>query len=213
MIGGDFATKYPLRMVAGILRNRSEIGDWLNERRDQFPRGSEEIETVMKQLHSSRIPLTTSCGRVLDAVSAILGLCYERSYEGEPAMKLESAAQGGRDSLEIQPRIEGEVIRTSEMVHEIFANLDRVPVRDLAFSAQSCMARSLAVGAIAAASRLGVRTVGFTGGVACNEMITQILGNEIEHAGFRFLIHQAVPPGDGGLSFGQAIVAAESLRQ
>lgn len=213
MIGGDLATKYPLRMVAGILRTHSEIGDWLTERREQFPRGSGEIEMVLKQLHSSRIPMTTSCGRVLDAISAILGLCYERSYEGEPAMKLESAAQGGGDALRIEPRIEGQVVRTSEMVHEIFANLHRVSVRDLAFSAQSCMARSLAVGAIGAASRLSVGTVGFTGGVACNEMITRILKNEIEKAGFRFLVHQSVPPGDGGLSFGQAVVAARSLQQ
>lgn len=213
MVGGDLATKYPLRMVAGILRNHVEIREWLIERREHFPRGGEEIETVVKQLHSSRIPMTTSCGRVLDAVSSILGLCYERSYEGEAAMKLESAAQGGRDSLEIEPTMEGEVIRTSEIVHEIFANVDRLPVRDLAFSAQSCMARSLAVGAIAAASRLGVRTIGFTGGVACNEMITRILGDKIEQAGFRFLVHQAVPPGDGGLSFGQAVVAVQSLQQ
>ncbi len=213
MIGGDLATKYPLRMVAGILRSDPEIADWLTKRSSLFPRKTEETEAILNQLSSGKMPMTTSCGRVLDAVSAILGLCYERTYEGEPAMKLESAAQDGRDSLEIEPRIKGGIIETASMVREIFTNSGRIPIRDLAFSAQSYIARSLALGAISASSRFGVQTVGFTGGVAYNETITRILGNEVKRAGLRFLVHQMIPPGDGGLSLGQAVVAAENAER
>jgi hydrogenase maturation protein HypF len=180
------------------------------ERHDRFPHGTDEIQLVMRQLDSGNVPTTTSCGRVLDAVSAVLGLCYERSYEGEPAMKLESAAQGGKDSLNIRPRLRGEIIETSHMVREIFTNVGRIPVRDLAFSAQSYIARSLVACAIATATSQGVKTIGFTGGVACNELITQALETAVKQAGFRLLLHQSVPPGDGGLSLGQAVVAAQN---
>lgn len=212
MIGGDLATKYPLRMVAGILRDQDRITDWLLQREDRFPHGREEVNTILQQLRSGKLPSTTSCGRVLDAISAILGLCYERTYEGEPAMKLESTASGGKDVLDLEPVLKASVIETSVMVREIFAGVGRITASDLAYSAQSFMARSLGESAITAASELGVKSVGFTGGVACNELITRTLKTAVEKAGLRFLAHEAVPPGDGGLSFGQAVVAAETLQ-
>ena len=209
MIGGDLATKYPLRMVAGILRDESGIADWLLEREQHFRHGKEEINMVLKQTHSMQT-MTSSCGRVLDGISAMLGLCYERSYEGEPAMKLESAAIGGEDALKLEPVLKGEVIETTSMVRGIFMSIGRLSVRDLAYSAQSYMARSLGKSAMMAANELGLKTIGFTGGVACNEAITRILKATVESEGLRFLVHDAVPPGDGGLSFGQAVVAAQS---
>jgi len=209
MIGGDLATKYPLRMVAGILRDNAEITNWLLERHGYFPHGREEVNMILRQPSAGKVPLTTSCGRVLDAVSAILGLCYERTYEGEPAMKLESAALGGKDSLNLKPVARDGVIRTTNMVHEIFSNLWRVTLRDLAYSAQSYMARSLSETAIATATELGVKSIGFTGGVAYNEQITRTLKTAVEEEGLRFLVHVSVPPGDGGISFGQAVVAAQ----
>ncbi|WP_455285844.1 carbamoyltransferase HypF [[Eubacterium] cellulosolvens] len=209
MIGGDLATKYPLRMAAGILREHEGIADWLLQQEDRFPHGREEVNMILKQLRSSRLSWTSSCGRVLDAISAILGLCYERSYEGEPAMKLESAALGGKERLNLKPALDGSVIESGPMVREIFANVGRVAVRDLACSAQSYVARSLAESAIASAAEFGVKSIGFTGGVACNEQITSTLKAAVEKESFRFLVHEAVPPGDGGLSFGQAVVAAQ----
>jgi len=209
MIGGDLATKYPLRMVAGILRDHLEMTNWLFERADRFPHGRAEVGLIVKQLRSSKVTSTTSCGRLLDAVSAVLGLCYERTYEGEPAMKLESAALGGKDSLNLKPVLNGDVIETRTMVREIFESVGRVAVRDLAYSAQSYMARSLSESAAAIASDLGVKSIGFTGGVACNEQITRTLRAAVEKEGFRFLVHETVPPGDGGVSFGQAVAAAQ----
>jgi hydrogenase maturation protein HypF len=211
MIGGDLATKYPLRMVAGILKGEPEIADWLLERRGQFRHGEEEINTLLKQAHSTNT-MTTSCGRVLDGISAILGLCYERTYEGEPAMKLESAALGGKDVLKLEPVFRGEVIETTSMVQEVFANIGRLGVRDLAYSAQSYMARSLGKSAATVANELGLETIGFTGGVACNDAITHLLRVTLESEGFRFLVHKFVPPGDGGLSFGQAVVVATTTQ-
>jgi hydrogenase maturation protein HypF len=52
----------------------------------------------------------------------------------------------------------------------------------------------------------GVKAVGFSGGAACNQILANIIREEVESAGLRFLVHEAVPPGDGGISFGQAAV-------
>lgn len=211
MIGADLATRYPLRMAAGILYKKVDVEDWLMQNRRYFPRGEEEVQLILQQLKMGRGTVkTTSCGRVLDAVAAVLGVCFERTYEGEPAMKLESAAMKGRDALKLKPRIEGDTLKTTELLLEIYENRKRCAIHDLAFSAHVYLAHGLAELAIEKALENGVKTVGFSGGVACNEILTKIMREIVEAAGLRFLVHEAVPPGDGGLSFGQAFAAGFS---
>ena len=207
MVGGDLATYYPLRMAAGILHGKVDVAEWLLTKSRHLPHGRKESELIIKQLEKGSAPETTSCGRVLDAVSAILGICYERSYEGEPAMKLESVALEGRDRLNLAPRLERNVLDTTFLVHEIFTNKEDCSVADLAYSTQSHIARGLAELAVEEAERLQVKYVGFSGGVAYNEHITATIRRTIEKAGFKFLVHNKIPAGDGGTSFGQAIVA------
>jgi hydrogenase maturation protein HypF len=207
MVGGDLATRYPLRMVAGILHGEVDVEEWLLSKSVRFLHGKKEVEIVVKQLEKGSVPKTTSCGRVLDAVSAILGLCYERTYEGEPAMKLESVASKGKDVLNLPPRLKGNVIDTTLLVHEIFDQKNNYSVADLACSAQSYLAKSLAQLAVEEAERLNVNHVGFSGGVAYNEHITISIRRIVERKGFKFIVHNRVPPGDGGISFGQAIAA------
>ena len=144
---------------------------------------------------------------MLDAVSAILGICYERTYEGEPAMKLESVALKGKDVLNLVPRLKGTVIDTKLLVQEIFNQKDNYSVADLAYSAQSYLAKSLAHLALEETKRLNVNHIGFSGGVAYNRHITATIKRVVEGNGFKFLVHNRVPPGDGGISFGQAIAA------
>jgi len=211
MPGGDLATYYPLRIAAGILHRKAEISEWLFSKSSCLPHGKAEAELILKQLEKGVRIKTSSCGRVLDAVSAILGICYERTYEGEPAMKLEAAAIGGKDVLKLKPKIEGEVIETSDMVYTIFENVGKLNVGDLAYSAQQYLARSLAELAIEKALELGVKHIGFSGGVACNEQMTLTIQRMVEDNGLTFVFHRAVPPGDGGISFGQTIMACFKL--
>ncbi len=208
MVGGDLATRYPLRMAAGILHSKTEIEDWLRANYEYFPHGEEEVEVVLRQLGKPLVPKTTSCGRVLDAVSAILGICYERTYEGEPAMKLESAALTGRNVLKLQQIMNEDVVDTTSLVREIFTQKNAFSTADLAFSAQFYIALGLAQLASARAEQLGVDVVGFSGGVACNEHITSTIRRVVEENGLRFVVHELAPPGDGGISFGQAVAAA-----
>ncbi|WP_455369472.1 carbamoyltransferase HypF [[Eubacterium] cellulosolvens] len=213
MPGGDLATKYPLRMVAGILNNEIDLVEFLNQRVKYFPYGNKEVEIISKQVLMSNTPMTSSCGRVLDAVSAILGICSERTYEGEPAMKLEAIASQGKDSLKLEPQIKNHIIDTTFLLKKIHETQKRDDNRisDLALSAQSYIARSLAELAIECAISEGVEVIGFTGGVACNSYITNMIRLKVEKSGLNFLSHDKVPPGDGGVSLGQAIVAANII--
>ena len=207
MVGGDLATYYPLRMAAGILHRKMEVTEWLLSKSHHLPHGKREAAVILKQLEKGPTPETTSCGRVLDAISALLGICYERTYEGEPAMKLESTAINGRDVLDLQPVIKGNTLDTTFLVHEIFENKNRHSKADRAYSTQSYLARGLAELAVREAERLQVDHVGFSGGVAYNKHITVAMRNAVEGVGFKFLVHRQIPAGDGGTSFGQAVVA------
>jgi len=208
LVGGDLATRYPLRMAAGILNKATDVEEWLFSQSAHLPYGKEEVEVILQQLKKPSTPKTTSCGRVLDAVSAVLGVCYERTYEGEPAMKLEAAAIRGRDVLNLEPIIKDNVLNTTDLVNQIFNQKNTYAVSDLAFSAQLYLAKGLAQIAVEEAKRLGVNVVGFSGGVAYNEHITQTIRKIAGENRLRFVAHESVPPGDGGISFGQAVAAA-----
>ena len=208
MVGGDLATIHPLRIATGILNKKIDVFEWLATKSNLLPYGQNEAELIVKQLEKGIVPETTSCGRVLDAVSALLGVCYHRSYEGEPAMKLESVAINGKEVLNLKPRIKGNVLDTTYLVHQIFLKREKLSVADLAHTAQSYIARGLAELAIKEAEKLNVKHIGFSGGVAYNEQITTNIHKLIENVGFKFLIHNRIPTGDGGTSFGQAIVAS-----
>ena len=208
MVGGDLATRYPVRMVAGMLRDEPTIQDWLKENASHLLHGEAEIPIIMRQLERKDFIWTSSCGRVLDSVAAILGISYERTYEGEPAMKLEAYSRDGTDRLSIKPEIDGEVIRTTNMVRAIYDQRTKIAVPDLAFSAHAYMARALANAAVAIAEEEGIKTVGFSGGVASNEIISLTIANIVSEAGLRYVSNVAVPPGDGGVSFGQAYLAS-----
>jgi hydrogenase maturation protein HypF len=208
MLGGDLAAYYPLRMVAGMLQGRVELESWLLKNKQHFPHGEEEVQMILHQLERKENGVgTTSCGRVLDAVSAVLGICYERTYEGEPSMKLESIAVKGKDALKLKPIIRGSTLNTAQMLQDIFENRDKHSKASLAYSAHMYLARGLAELAIEKSLENDVKTIGFSGGVACNEILTSNIGRTVKASGLQFLVHRDVPPGDGGLSFGQAVAS------
>jgi hydrogenase maturation protein HypF len=212
MIGGDLATRYPLRMAAGILSKAVDVEEWLRSNSAHLPHGEQEVKLVLHELKKSSIPLISSCGRVLDAVSAVLGICYERTYEGEPAMRLEASAANGKDILKFQPEVKDNVVDTTALVHRVFERRNTNDASDLAFSAQQCLAEGLAQVAVNKAKRSGVDAVGFSGGVAYNEHITHAMRRFAEENKLRFVVHKSIPAGDGGASFGQSVAAAWQIK-
>jgi hydrogenase maturation protein HypF len=211
LVGGDLAARFPLRMAAGILHGEPAVDEWLASQATHFPHGEREVNVVLKQLTRGGLPLTSSCGRVLDAVSALLGVCVERTYAGEPAMKLEAVATAGEDVLRLPPTIQGNVVDTTALVRAIFDVRDRYSVADLACSAETYVANALASIAIEAAQRRHVQCIGFSGGVAYNAHITAVIEAAIRDRGLTMILHKNVPPGDGGISLGQALGALRAL--
>jgi len=205
MPGGDAATKYPLRMLAGILGK--EVEDFLIERSKVFPYGEKEVEVILKQARNAKIK-TSSCGRLLDAIAALLDICHVMHYEGEAAMKLESVARKGKDVLHIKPVIKGNVIETRYLLQQIFENRNKIRKEDLAYSAEEYIANSLAMAAIQKAEEMGIKNIVVAGGCAYNEHITLRIKEKVEKEGMNFFINKLLPCGDGGISFGQAAVAS-----
>jgi hydrogenase maturation protein HypF len=216
MPGGDLATYYPSRMVLAILSKVLD-DDELGKVKLRF-KHEKEKQIIIEQLRRDvNVMRTTSSGRVLDAVSALLGIAYYRSYDGEPAMKLESAARGGKCALDIPIKFKTEdgrkVLDTTQIVLSIYENLNAHSKADVAFSAEDAIATGLAELAIDTAKKAGVETIGISGGVAYNAHITTKVQETVEEHDFRFIRHDRIPSGDGGISLGQAIVASLQSKQ
>lgn len=219
MPGGDAATRYPARMAAAYLFASGLQGDELGEllMGPPFQGGEAERSVVLRQLESGvNTPMTSSAGRFLDAVSALLGLCDERTYEGEPAMRLEAAAARG-SALEIEPPVVARETGSGTLWEldgpALFVGLSRmkqegISTDDLAATAQWALAQGMARMAIAAAREMGLGDVCLSGGCAVNDALASHLQESIEAAGLRFWMNSAVPCGDGGVALGQAAVAA-----
>lgn len=209
MPGGDLATLRPGRMAAAFL-----LAAGLDPGESGLSR--EELRAVEFQIeHGVNCPHTTSAGRFLDAVAAWLGVARARTYEGEPAMKLEAVAAAGKP-LPIETRIEDKDGRLVLDTVAIFRELHRLREEgaagaDLAATAQAALARGLARIAIEVAGEEGIEAVGLTGGAAVNDAIATAAKRELERAGLSYVQHEKISPGDGGLSFGQLIQAASSL--
>jgi hydrogenase maturation protein HypF len=201
--GGERAVERPARTLASLLDDNAVL-----ERRLDGP-----VEVVRQQADSGvNSPVTTSAGRFLDAASALLGVCTERRYRGEPALRLEAVAARG-DPLAVDPPVDRDdlLFRADRAMARLATLADEAPTADVAATAQALLADGLAELAVAAARERGVGAVGLTGGVAYNASVAGRLRERVERAGLEFLAHTAVPPGDGGLSYGQAVAAGARL--
>jgi hydrogenase maturation protein HypF len=101
------------------------------------------------------------------------------------------------------------VVDTSHLLVDVVNALRaRVPRKHIAAAAQQAVARGLTEITIDAASARGINVVGGSGGVFYNRAITATVRKLVEEAGLKFIQHELLPPGDGGISVGQAVIAA-----
>lgn len=206
MPGGDLATRFPERMLYGILPTDG-VHDLL------VSRGWSEIELGVLSRQVERglnVAATSSTGRVLDAAAALLGVCREQTYDGEPAMKLEAAAYAGRASawdLEFLRDGTGvEVLSTRSILLEAYRRARAGErVRDIAASVQYNLARGIAAMAIRTADERGIPRVALSGGVAYNRAIRETIRREVVGAGLELVMNREYPLGDGCISFGQVV--------
>jgi hydrogenase maturation protein HypF len=161
-------------------------------------------------------PWTTSAGRFLDAVAAWIGVCRERTYEGEPAMRLEAAARGGTAYNVVPHVVETEGWIDIDLVPG-FRTLTEmaqrgVAVADIAATTQALLAWGAAEAAIRAASARRMDSICLSGGVAVNDAIAARFRERVKAAGLKTVTNEWVPCGDGGVSFGQAVFAGRKWR-
>jgi len=218
MPGGDLASVRYGRMLQGILYGsmpNESLRRLLTENHlDGYGQGEKEVDIVFTQLEKQiYAPWTTSVGRLLDAISCLLGVSSARTYEGKGAMKLEAFAARGRPGkvslpVEIVENGGSQVLRTTQMVKSVLDLIGNHQKTDLAYGFQMALSVGLAEMAVRTAQAEGIETVAFSGGVANNHMITETIRRKIDANGLRFLRHRRVPAGDGGASLGQAVAAA-----
>ncbi len=167
---------------------------------------------------------STAAGRYFDGVAALLGLSTRNDYEAQAAMRLETSAYRCEVPVIRGPLfhiVPGEpgtpgtpgTIDLSPLTGAIVAGRAQgVPVEALAALFHDQLAWALADAAQDASRRLGVTTIALSGGVFCNERLTQCLIGRLSEGGLRVLVHEQVPANDGGLALGQAAVAAARLK-
>ena len=192
-LGGDSATIYPKKMLFGILSKFMDEKKLINMKLFNEKESRLYLKMIDKKINT---PITTSSGRILDAVSALLGFCEKRTYDGRPAMILESKAT---KPYSFEPVFSKEkdktVLLTMPLFEYLLENLDKNKGR-LAATAQMYLAQGLFE--IAKQENLPIV---FSGGVAYNRMISGFMISK------NVLIHKELPAGDGCISYGQAYLA------
>ncbi len=164
-------------------------------------------------------PLTSSAGRLFDAVAALLGVRDTINYEGQAAVELEQLAAGAAGS----PARAGYPARITpgppftvagpDLVRAAAGDLlDGVPATVVSARFHRGVADLIVAGCQLLRSSSGLGTVALSGGVFQNLLLLGTVTGLLEADGFRVLTHSRVPPNDGGISLGQAVVAAARCR-
>ncbi len=215
--GGDAAVRHPARMALAALWAAGLPWD------DRLPAVAAVPDAERRVLRTQlerRIgcATTTSMGRLLDACAALAGGRGVATYEGQAAIEFEVAARRARDAAApglalACPVREGDggLLRldTRALLAGVAeAAADGVPLAPLALAVHHALADATVAMAVAAADRHGAHPIGLTGGVFQNRLLLGTARRALEGAGFRVLTHRLVPPNDGGLALGQAMVAA-----
>jgi hydrogenase maturation protein HypF len=202
--GGDRAVRQPWRMACA----------WLAEATGAEPTPLPGIEPrtwhAVAELARTGVaaPVTTSMGRLFDAVAALCGVRAEVTYEGQAAIELEAIsdrAERGAYPLELAAGVIDARPTVLAVADDVAAGVAPAVVGARFHRA---VARATAEGCAGAAGTRGVDTVVLAGGVWQNRLLLELTLPLLRDAGLRVLVPERLPPNDGAISFGQAVVAA-----
>ncbi len=211
MPGADMAVKQPWRMAVSYLYAAcgQDIPLEFMEKWDR-----ERVEMMVKMIQKGlNSPLTSSAGRLFDAVASIIGLMDEVDYEAQAAIGLEMIANEGEDNgydFIIHQDNEPWVIDTIPIITGILndmRSLNGIP----SISAISSRFHNTMIAIILQVSRLirerwGINKVALSGGVFQNRYLLERLEPLLEGNGFAVFTHSLVPANDGGIALGQAVI-------
>lgn len=201
MPGGDKATQEPWRMACSVLHLLGRHDEIHKRYSNQAGLGL-LIEMLKKSIHC---PLTSSCGRLFDAASALLGLQNTSNYEGHAAMRLESIVT----NISILPN--GRII--DENIFSLLPTLEQLLKCDPIEGANlfhGTLIEKLAEWIELWAQKIKIRTILMSGGCFLNQILTTGLTTALLAKNLVPLLPKALPPNDGGISLGQAWIAGRS---
>lgn len=206
--GGDGAARQPARIALDLLTRAAVRWD-----ADLPPVAA--VGPNGRYVLAQQIPrgigcaTTTSMGRLFDAVSSLLGVCQDVTYEGQAAIELEHLARAGAHGLgDVDFDVRDGVLDPAPVIVGLVDGIRAgVATADLAVAFHDAVIRATVRGAAERALSTGIPTIGLTGGVFANRRLLQGIRDGLADLGFEVLTHRLVPCNDGGLALGQAVVA------
>jgi hydrogenase maturation protein HypF len=216
LLGGDKAVKDIKRLRFAVVLKTGVPSVEL------FPPPTKDI--MLKLMDTS--PVTSSLGRTMDALSNIIGICENRTYDGEPAMRLEpylSLAPEVLDKITAETKKvlhKPTIIETTPLFKHLLLDIGRcggklteedkkVLVTEFIY----VVTKEMVECAVETASAEGLTKIGVSGGVAYNLPLVEMLRRHVKSAGMELVTHKQIPCGDGGISIGQNIIANEKMNR
>ncbi len=210
MPGGAAAIRQPWRMAAAYLD--AAFPDGLPAGLDVAARNSGAWPDVLTLARRGvNAPVTSSAGRLFDAVAALLGVRDSINYEGQAAVELEQLATTSRHDPYPAAITDGRplTVAGSDLIRAAAGDLlAGVPREVIGARFHQGVAAMIGEACGLLRERSGLGTVALSGGVFQNLLLLGTVVDLLEGRGFRVLTHSRVPPNDGGISLGQAVVAA-----
>ena len=216
--GGAAAIREPWRMAVSYLAHHfgRDFLDLPVPFARQLPRQKAELllQVIEHQVNS---PLTSSCGRLFDAVGALIGIRHQINYDAQAAIELEMAITPEDDNTAYPLALifEGEhwLIGTRLLFEALLADLsNKVPAGTISRRFHNGLVDGFAQLAGLLRKQYGLNRICLSGGTFQNVYLSGHLESRLSGAGFEVFTHGEVPAGDGGLSLGQALVAAHRFR-
>ena len=232
-VGGDLSSRDGWRIAVSMLHSISlgESGGSplkdIKELSKALKLCTEQEASVLAKMADRKLNavVSTSAGRLFDAVSAICGICRHSTFEGEASMALEFAAEryeksgmdlkeaGGDERAGNVIKENGRLIlQTDRIVREITLGMLRGESPDrLAFLFHRMLADQVIEACVKIREENGISTAALSGGCFQNRLLLDLVKRGLEAEDFRVLIHHLVPPNDGGIALGQAVAAVQAV--
>ena len=207
--GGEHAIKEPRRSALGVLYEL--FGDALfhQEELKALAPVQSFLEHELKLLHTMlqknlNCPITSSAGRLFDAVASLVGLRQITRFEGQASMELEFAVHSFETDEDYEFALSQETLDWEPMVRALISDVhESIPVGKIAAKFHNTLAEMI----VAVARRVGEERVVLSGGCFQNKYLTERAIARLRAEGFRVYWHQRIPPNDGGIALGQIVAA------
>ncbi len=209
--GGERAITEPWRMACA----------WLTDMQVALPPAFADIAqqrwnmVARMSLQGTGSPLTSSMGRLFDAVAAICGVRLDVTYEGQAAVEFEALADRAAADpypLEFEHRNQAVALDPRPMIRAVLDDIAAgVPVSTISARFHAGLARATADVLVIVAERQDLQLAVLSGGVFQNRLLLELTVDALQEAGLRVLVPEKLPPNDGQIAFGQVAVAAARL--